>query len=63
MRRFYENKNYRDYILDIEDEFKHDVYIALLPIMKEYSRKRGVNPLRLLKRHIEEIIYHLDDEL
>ena len=63
MRRFYEDENYSDHMFDIEDDFQHDVYRALLPIMIKYGRKHGVDPIELLDRHMEEIIYHLDDEL
>ena len=63
MRKFYEDENYRDHMSDIEEDFKHDVYKALLPVIKEYfMRSHRVDPIRLLDRNIEEIIFRLDDQ-
>ena len=67
MRRFRENDDYMDEDFDqrmweIEDDFVHDVYGALVPVMRTYGRKRGVDPIKLLDRHIGEIIWRFRDE-
>ena len=67
MRRFRENDDYIDEDFDqrmweIEDDFVHDVYDALVPVMRTYSRKRGVDPIKLLDRHIDEVIWRFMDE-
>ena len=62
MRRFHEDENYNDRMFDIVEDFKHDVYKALIPVMREYTMRNIVDPVRLLDRHIDEIIYRLDDE-
>ena len=67
MRRFRENDDYIDEDFDqrmweIEDDFVHDVYGALVPVMRAYSRKRGVDPIKLLDRHIDEVIWRFMDE-
>lgn len=62
MRRFYEDENYRDYIFDIENDFQHDVYRALAPVIRSYSRKRGVDPIELLDRYMDTIVLRLEEE-
>lgn len=62
MRRLYEDENYSDYMFDIEDDFQHDVYRALAPIIRSYSRKRGVDPIELLDHCIDTIILRLEEE-
>ena len=67
MRRFRENDDYIDedfdqHMWEIEDDFVHDVYGALVPVMRAYGRKRGVDPIKLLDRRIGEIIWRFRDE-
>lgn len=62
MRRFYEDENYHDYIFDIENDFQHDVYRALAPVIRSYSRKRGVDPIELLDRYMDTIVLRLEEE-
>ena len=61
MRKFYEDENYDDYRFDIEDNFQHDLYNAIIPVMRRYSRKRGVDPFELLDRYIDITILRLKD--
>ena len=67
MRRFHENDDYIDEDFDqrmweIEDDFVHDVYGALAPVIRSYSRKRGVDPIELLDHCIDTIILRLEEE-
>lgn len=48
---------------NVEDDFMHDVFKALVPVVMKYKRRLDGDPISVLERQIDSIIWYLEDEI